>query len=126
MVGDRTPEEVRELLEASHVLLHTGIHAADGRVENQGLVLQEAQSMEVPVIASDIGGMPEGLRDGETGFLAPQRDVAAIADRIRCLYADPERVVRMGRAGRRFVEGRYDIAGSTRRLLQGYASILSR
>jgi len=126
MVGDRTPAEVRELLEASHVLLHTGIHAADGRVENQGLVLQEAQSMEVPVIASDIGGMPEGLRDGETGFLAPQRDVAAIADRIRCLYADPGRVVRMGRAGRRFVEGRYDIAGSTRRLLQGYASILSR
>jgi colanic acid/amylovoran biosynthesis glycosyltransferase len=126
MVGDRTPEEVREHLEASHVLLHTGIHAEDGRVENQGLVLQEAQCMEVPVVASDIGGMPEGLRDGETGFLVPQRDVEAIVDRIRILYADPERVGRMGRAGRRFVEGRYDIAGATTRLLHHYASILSR
>lgn len=124
MVGDCTPEEVRSLMEEAHVLLLTGIHAEDGRVENQGLVLQEAQSMQVPVVASAIGGMPEGLLDGETGFLVPEADVAAIADRVRRLYEDPGRVQRMGLAGRRFVEARYDIAATTRRLLQAYATLV--
>jgi colanic acid/amylovoran biosynthesis glycosyltransferase len=123
MLGDRRPEEVRSLMEEAHVLLLTGIHAEDGRVENQGLVLQEAQSMQVPVIASAIGGMPEGLLDGESGFLVPEADIAAIADRVRLLYEDPGRVQRMGLAGRRFVEGRYDIANSTRRILQAYETL---
>jgi colanic acid/amylovoran biosynthesis glycosyltransferase len=123
MVGDRTPEEVRSLMEETHVLLLTGIHAEDGRVENQGLVLQEAQSMQVPVIASAIGGMPEGMLDGETGFLVPEADIAAIAGRVRLLYEDPGRVHRMGLAGRRFAEGRYDIAISTRRLLHAYGTL---
>ena len=124
MVGDRTPDEVRDLMEDTHALLLTGIRSDEGRVENQGLVLQEAQSMQVPVIASAVGGIPEGLIDGESGFLVPERDVPAIADRIRRLIEDPSLVDTMGHAGRRFVEGRYDIPSATQRILCSYKALL--
>lgn len=124
MLGDRTTEEVRELMEEAHVLLLTGIRAPDGRVENQGLVLQEAQSMEVPVIAADVGGVSEGLIDGVTGFLVPEKDIEAIADRICKIHDNPDMMLRMGREGRVFVEGRYDIALSTRALISHYEELI--
>lgn len=124
MLGDRTTEEVRELMEEAHVFLLTGIRAPDGRVENQGLVLQEAQSMEVPVIAADVGGVSEGLIDGVTGFLVPEKDIEAIADRICKIHDNPDMMLRMGREGRVFVEGRYDMALSTRALISHYEELM--
>jgi colanic acid/amylovoran biosynthesis glycosyltransferase len=123
MLGGRTQVEVRELMEQSHVFLLTGVRASDGRVENQGLVIQEAQAMELPVIVSDMGGAPEGMLDGETGLLVPERDVDAIALSIRQLYDGPELRMRMGQAGKSFVEGRYGIHETTQRMLQEYASV---
>jgi colanic acid/amylovoran biosynthesis glycosyltransferase len=123
MLGGKTQAEIRELMEKSHVFMLTGVRATDGRVENQGLVIQEAQAMELPVIVTNIGGAPEGLVDGETGFLVPERDVDAISDRIREIHDDPARAKAMGRAGRLFVEGRYGITETTERLLEAYAGL---
>lgn len=120
LLGGRTQEEIRALMEESHLFLLTGIRASDGRVENQGLVIQEAQSMELPVVVSNLGGAPEGMVDGETGCLVPERDVEAIADCIRQIHADPDQAKAMGRAGRRFVVGRYGIRETTRRILEEY------
>jgi colanic acid/amylovoran biosynthesis glycosyltransferase len=123
MLGGRTQEEIRDLMETSHVFLLTGVKASDGRVENQGLVIQEAQAMELPVIVSDLGGAPEGMVDGETGFLVPEKDVEAIAHRIRLLYDDPKLCESMGRSGRKFVEDRYGTHDSTQRLLEEYSLV---
>jgi colanic acid/amylovoran biosynthesis glycosyltransferase len=123
MLGGRTQVEIRDLMEQSHAFLLTGIRASDGRVENQGLVIQEAQAMELPVIVSDLGGAPEGLVDGETGFLVPERDIEAIMACILEIHNDPVRAQAMGRAGRSFVEGRYGIPETTRRMLEAYARL---
>ena len=120
MLGGRTQLEIHELMEHAHVFLLTGVRASDGRVENQGLVIQEAQAMELPVVVSDIGGAPEGMVDGETGLLVPERNIEAIASCLRRLYESPDLRRRMGQAGKIFVEGRFGIQETTKRLLEEY------
>ncbi len=123
MLGGRTQLEIRELMNQCHVFLLTGVRASDGRVENQGLVIQEAQAMELPVVVSVIAGAQEGLVDGETGILVPEKDIENIALSIRRLYEAPDMRIRMGQAGKKFVESRYGIQKSTQRLVEEYLEL---
>lgn len=68
----------------------------------------EAMVMGRPVVATDIRGSREEVVDGETGFLVPLRDPAALADRFSRLLADPALATRMGQAGRRRALTLYD------------------
>lgn len=73
-------------------------------VEGFGLALVEASACGLPVVAGNSGGVPDAVRDGETGFLVPAEDPAAFAAAICRLLGDPDLVGRMGAAGRRAVE----------------------
>lgn len=70
-------------------------------MESFGLAPLEAMACEMPVIASDSGGLPEVVAHGETGFLAPAGDVEAMGDYAARLARDPGLRARMGAAGRR-------------------------
>lgn len=74
--------------------------------ETCGLVALEALASGVPVIGAAAGGIPESLREGITGHLAPAGDAVAFADRIVELAGDPERRAAMGEAARAFAVGR--------------------
>jgi glycosyltransferase involved in cell wall biosynthesis len=76
--------------------------------ENYGGTI-EALLLERPTVATRVGGMPETVRDGETGLLVPPADPAALADAICRLLADPERAHRMAAAGRVLMLDRYTI-----------------
>jgi colanic acid/amylovoran biosynthesis glycosyltransferase len=106
--GARTSEEVRNMMATSHLFVLTSV-TADGGQEGQGLVIQEAQASGMPVIATEHGAFPEGLLPGRSGFLVPERDVAALADRLTDLITHPETWSELGREGRKYVEERYDI-----------------
>jgi glycosyltransferase involved in cell wall biosynthesis len=69
-----------------------------------GLVGPEAMSYGVPVVAFRVGGIPEWLRDGETGFLVEPKDVVGLAQRIELLLNDPALAQRLGSQGRIAVE----------------------
>jgi phosphatidylinositol alpha-1,6-mannosyltransferase len=73
-------------------------------VEGFGISLVEASACGLPVVAGDSGGIPDAVRDGETGFLVPPEEPAAFADAICRLLADPAAAKRMGQNGRRAVE----------------------
>jgi glycosyltransferase involved in cell wall biosynthesis len=66
--------------------------------------LLEAAACARPIVASDVPGCREAVRSGENGLLVPPRDVAALAEAITALAADPGERERMGRAGRALVE----------------------
>jgi glycosyltransferase involved in cell wall biosynthesis len=62
---------------------------------------------EVPVVASRVGGLPEVITDGETGFLHPLGDLDAMAASAVRLLSDPALHARVARAGRRLVETKF-------------------
>lgn len=78
----------------------------DGSGDRDGIpnVIMEALSNRLPVIATDVSGIGEVVRDGETGFLVPQRDAAALACAVRRMAEDREQALRMADAGRALVE----------------------
>jgi phosphatidyl-myo-inositol dimannoside synthase len=77
-------------------------------VEGFGISLVEASACGLPVVAGNSGGIPDAVRDGETGFLVPPEDPAALADAISRLLANAELAQRIGAAGRRAVETYYN------------------
>jgi glycosyltransferase involved in cell wall biosynthesis len=105
----RIDDRVRFLGEIPHedvpaVLQGFDIFAMPSTWEGFGVSALEASAMELPVVASDIHGIPDVVAHGETGILVPPRDVTAIADAIERLMADAELRRTMGAAGRAFVE----------------------
>ncbi|MBK5210889.1 MAG: glycosyltransferase family 4 protein [Coriobacteriia bacterium] len=75
------------------------ITVMSSRAEAAAVVALEAMSLDKPVIASNVGGIPEVVIDGETGILVEPDDSAALADAIRDLVTDPQRAHAMGEAG---------------------------
>ena len=77
-------------------------------VEGFGIALVEASACGLPVVAANSGGIPDAVRDGETGFLVPPEEPAAFADAICRLLADPAIGKRIGQNGRRAVESYFN------------------
>ncbi|AHG90656.1 glycosyl transferase group 1 [Gemmatirosa kalamazoonensis] len=72
--------------------------------EGWGITNLEAAACGTPVVASDSPGLRESVRDGETGFLVPHGDVAAMGARLQRLADSPDLVRALGASGRRFAE----------------------
>lgn len=73
-------------------------------LETFGYTLTEAMVLGKPVIATDVGGMPEIVEHGETGLIVPRRNSQALADAIIDLLNDPTKATRFGQAGQQRVE----------------------
>jgi glycosyltransferase involved in cell wall biosynthesis len=71
--------------------------------EGFGLVLLEAMAVGKAIVATNVGPIPEVIKDGETGFLVPPGDPAAMAEKIVFLLKNRERALEMGEAGKRRV-----------------------
>ena len=108
------------------MLVLPGIRTATGREEGLGMVLLEAAATGLPIVGSRVGGIPECILEGKTGFLVPERDEDALARRMAELLEDPVRRHRMGAAGRALVEDRFDIDRQTAVLESFYDSLLGR
>ncbi len=88
--------------------------------EGFGWVITEAMAAERPLVATRVGGIPEIVTDGETGFLVPRRAPAEIAQRLVQLLQDSALRARMGAAGRLAAERKFDLAGNLDSLMRAY------
>jgi glycosyltransferase involved in cell wall biosynthesis len=84
------------------------------------LSVLEAMRAGLPVIASAVGGIPEAVADGVTGFLVPPRDPETLRDRVERLLADPALRGRIGAAGRKRYEQEFTLSHSFSKTLQVY------
>ena len=75
--------------------------------ESFGLAALEAMACEVPAVASNVGGLPEVIEDGVTGYVSPPEAVDEMAERAILLLCDAELRARMGRAAAEVVRTRY-------------------
>ena len=94
--------------------------------ESFGVAVIEASSCEIPIIASDIGGLPEVLLNNETGFLVPPKEVEAIASKIISLIKNPSLRKKMGTQGRKLVESSYDFHRCGSLMQKQYNKILNK
>jgi glycosyltransferase involved in cell wall biosynthesis len=117
-LGER--EDVPELIRALDILLLPSWEEPFGRA------LIEAMALEVPVIATSVGGPAEILDDGREGLLRPPRDAHAWTQAIAALASDAEARARMGRAGHERVEQRFTLASHVAAMLAVYEAALTR
>ena len=95
------PEKVREYLSG------LDIYALISGIDMSPLTIQEAQLMEKPVLASDVGGVSELMIDNETGFLVEKGNADEWIEKISLLINDKQKRETMGNAGRKFVEDNF-------------------
>ncbi len=86
---------------------HAAVFVCPSIYEPFGIINLEAMACGTPVVASRVGGIPEVVQDGETGWLVEPGDPAALARALQAALADPARARRMGAAGRRRVEAHF-------------------
>lgn len=113
--------DLLEEMASCHLLLQTSVTADDGDTEGGApVILLDAQASGMPVVASRHADIPEYVVDGKTGYLAPERDVEALADRILELVDHPEVWPTMGKAGRDHVTEHFNATTQSEKLEQIY------
>lgn len=122
LVGWKQQREIVELLEASHLILAPSVTSKSGDQEGIPVVLMEAMAMGLPVVSTQHSGIPELVKDGVSGYLVPERDPDALADRLEYLVRHPDTWPDMGKAGRICVENHYNIDTLNKKLVDIYQS----
>lgn len=116
--GRLNRDEVAELLRLADVLAAPSVRTRDGRREGIPVVLMEAMSSGLPVVASDISGIPELVEPEKTGFLVPPGDKVKLADALERLYRDPALRHRLGRSARENVIQHFELNANATALVQ--------
>jgi colanic acid/amylovoran biosynthesis glycosyltransferase len=117
---------IRRLLDRSHLFLAPSVTACTGNEDAPLNTLKEAMASGLPVISTRHGGIPELITDGVDGYLVPERDGDALAERLLHLVHHPESWPALGRAGRLRVETGYDLRCANDRLVEIYRQALLR
>jgi glycosyltransferase involved in cell wall biosynthesis len=112
------PRKVATFYQASDLYLHAA------KAESFGLVIAEAQACGVPVVATDVNGIPEALDDGRTGYLVPPEDSEAMAERASQLLRDDSLRAAMGKTAIEYAGRNFDLERRLDDYLNWYAEII--
>ena len=116
--GRLTREEIARLLHIADVVVTPSVPTSNGRREGIPVVLMEAMSSGIPVVASGISGIPELVEDGRNGLLVPPGDAPALATALERTYNDPDLRQRLGQSGRDKVVREFDLHNNAASLAQ--------
>jgi glycosyltransferase involved in cell wall biosynthesis len=106
-LGFVSKAELAEEYATCDVFVLPAIVDSKGDTEGLGIVMIEALAHERPVVASNVGGIPDVIQSGQTGLLVPQKSPAALADAILTLLSDPVQAQELGQQGLRHVQVRF-------------------
>jgi len=116
LAGPRTEEQVAALMKKADAYVQPSVVAADGQMEGIPVALMEALASRLPVVATDLSGVPELVRDGETGWLVPPGDPGAIAEALEQIADSPAVASGRARAGYELVAAEFNLTVNVRRL----------
>jgi glycosyltransferase involved in cell wall biosynthesis len=123
--GACTQSHVRELLAASDIFVLASKPTRQGAREGIPVSIMEAMAVGLPVVASDISGIPELVEDRVSGFLTPPGDVEALAETIGALIEDDPLRQRMGAAAREIILRDFNLESNAKRLIQMFEAASS-
>jgi colanic acid/amylovoran biosynthesis glycosyltransferase len=125
--GARPYPELIEAYGTHHILLAPSVTSAAGETEGGApVVITEAQATGMPVIATRHCDIPAVVRDGESGFLAAERDPTTVGALLAELIGRPDRWAAIGSAGRRHVEQGHDVRRQADLLAERYEDAARR
>ena len=116
LAGALPRDEVLRIVADADVVVAPSVPTAQGKREGIPVVLMEAMACGLPVVASDLSGIPELVTDGADGVLVPPGDATALADALVLLAADAGLRERLGSEGRRTVVERFNVDRSAEQL----------
>lgn len=125
LLGPLPEEEVARLLPEADCYVQPSIVAPSGKMEGIPVSLMEALACGLPVVATDLSGVPELVRPGQTGLLVPPGDAHAIASALLYLYNSPDEARRLAIAGRALVLADFDLHNNVQQLAELFASHLT-
>lgn len=126
MPGFVPNDRLEAYMSASDLLVAPSVVHANGDRDGIPNVIMEACSVGLPVVATDVCGISEVVRNGETGRLAPERRPDLLAETIRAALENPEKTTRMSEAARELVTNMFDPEKNGAALRDIYLEILDR
>lgn len=120
MPGFIPHDRIRGCMQDHDILIMPSVVHSNGDRDGIPNVIMEALSLRMPVIATDVCGIGEVVRHGETGLIVEQRDPRSLADAVRRMIGDREAALRMAEAGRMLVRKLFDQQRNTAALLRLY------
>lgn len=124
LLGWKQQREVVKILNTCQLFLAPSVTASDGNQDAPVNTLKEAMLMGLAVVSTDHGGIPELVEDGVTGLLVPEKDAAAIADKLIYLIEHPTKWISFGQAGHEKVKEKYDMNQLNDKLVDLYQNLL--
>jgi glycosyltransferase involved in cell wall biosynthesis len=109
LLGPRPQYEIVQLVQSAAVLAAPCVVGEDGNRDGLPTVLLEAMALGTPCVSTDVTGIPEVVRDGETGLLIPQHDPGALANELERLLTEPELGVNLAVHARELIESEFDV-----------------
>ena len=113
MLGPRPRDEVVTMVSKATVMAAPCVVGEDGNRDGLPTVLLEAMALGTPCVSTPVTGIPEVVRDGETGLLVPEREPQALADALGRVLDDRELAHAFARNARRLIERSFDLHQNT-------------
>jgi glycosyltransferase involved in cell wall biosynthesis len=124
-LGAQAHHVVMDWMRRAQIFCLPSVTAYSGDAEGLGMVHLEAGAMGLPIVATWHNGFPEIIRHGHNGYLVPEKDPHALAQRLIQLLQAPDLCESMGMAGRRVIEEHFNIKRQTQKLEELYQGLLA-
>ncbi|MCH8313261.1 MAG: glycosyltransferase [Nitrospinae bacterium] len=121
--GCKAGDELAEYFATADIFIGPSVITDNGDTEGQGVVFLEAMASGTTVIASDVGGIKDIVRNMETGLLIPPNNPGAIAEKTMLLMDNQELRNKLAMNGRRLAESEYSWEKTAQRFLETYSQI---
>ena len=109
LAGVKPQTQLRRLLAAANVFVLPSVIDPDGGMDNLPTVIMEAMATGLPVVSTNIGGIPEMIIENETGFLVASGDIAGMADAIQTVIGDLSLAAKLGQSGHKRAQELFSI-----------------
>jgi len=118
--GKLSPEDLADEYRTANVFTLPAIVDSKGDTEGLGVVLIEAMELGLPIVASNVGGIPDVVIDGESGILVPEKDPVALANAFKRLEADPALIEKLLAGARKRIDECFTWDGIIERQIEVY------
>ena len=124
--GKLSPEDLANEYRTANVFTLPAIVDSKGDTEGLGVVLIEAMELGLPIVASNVGGIPDVVVDEESGILVPEKNPVALADAFKRLAADPSLTEHLLAGARKRISECFTWDGIIERQVEVYKKVISR